>query len=476
MIFMLFILMFIISIVPLILGISIRLLFGKTKIINTLFIYMIFMTLWQIDVSFLYSYGLVPIKIIDFLFRLFRFGSIMMPPTILLLSYISLIENNSSYKGKLLFVMNKYTISIFYIVGLFIYIIGWTHLGIENLNVIKNVLNFEALYPLYGKLGYIFNYYFVFFIMIIPLILIAIRKVKDVYLRSFLTFFICADILTYIMGMLNLNQSTFFYSSQLVVMLFSIGVFIGFIHMHAKMLRDNNNIIQRRNNIMNVEITTAGLIHELRNPLSAIKGYIEVLPEIQNLDKNGENIVNEMKIAGDHAVSIIQSFADFLKSGKLSLSNYNLIDILKESQSFLSNQISTKGIVINIDNHLNTLNAYVDSNKIRQVFINMLQNSIDAIDESNNIKQIKINFKLQSNQIIINFIDTGKGIPKEKQHLIFNPFETTKHSGMGLGLAISQRIAQSHGGVIDLISSSSEGTNLQIVFPISFQNIFEGVE
>ncbi|OAS15730.1 hypothetical protein A8708_32540 [Paenibacillus oryzisoli] len=459
-----FILMAAMSLVPLFLGLSCKMLF-KTKLTNAMLMFMIFMSIWQLDVSVLYSNDVIETGLILFLFQLLRIGSIMLPPAFLYVGYISLKHLSKDQAKWMNLVINKYTLIVYVLWSLFIYCINWTDLGVLGLKSIQGIGNqITVLYPIYGAWGTLFVNHIKLLIVSILLTLLASRKVTDKYVRNFLTLFSLTFLLTYMIGVLNLQAGTFIYSSQIAVMLFSIIIFFIFVQMSTRMIRDTSQILKRKEKEEQIAISTSGLIHEINNPLTVVKGYSDLLSRYEQLDGSAKGMVSHIGIAGDHMNSILTNYHHFIKSGSIQTEETDMMEVLQESIALTSLRAKEKHVVIEFSQH-KPISVSIDRDKVRQVFINLINNSMDAMENSAR-KVLKIDYYKKNNEIHILLTDTGSGIPQDDWDHIFTPFHTTKKTGMGLGLSISQRIINSHGGYIEIVNSTEEGTELRIIMPL----------
>lgn len=459
-----FLLMAVMSLVPLFLGMSCKMMF-KIKLTNAMVIFMIFMSLWQLDVSVLYSSDIFNQETVFFLFRLFRIGSIMLPPAFLYVGYIALKYLSKQERYWMKWIINRYTIGIYYVWSLFIYVINWTDLGVLGLQEIRGIGGVNVLlYPIYGAWSILFTNHIKLLIVSILLTLLASRKVIDKYVKLYLTLFSFAFLLTYIVGVLNLRPATFIYSSQIAVMFFSIFMFFIFVNMSTKMIKETNKILIRKEQEEQIEISTSGLIHEIRNPLTIVKGYSELLAGNDDLDLKVKGMVGSIRMAGAHMNSIVTNYKQFINCGKLNVEETNIMEIVKEAILLTSIRTKENNVTILLQDGKN-IAARIDKDKMRQVFINLINNSIEAMEQKGQ-KIIKIGTKRSNNDIHIVFTDTGSGIPEGKWSQIFTPFHTTKDAGMGLGLSICQRIINSHGGTIKISKSDEKGTEFKITLPI----------
>ncbi|WP_167357162.1 sensor histidine kinase [Paenibacillus pectinilyticus] len=423
------------------------------------------MSLWQLDVSVLYSNDLISNDQIFFLFKLFRIGSIMLPPAFLYVGYVSLNYLTKEEAKWMKWIINKYTLSVYSAWSLFIYVVNWTDFGVVGLKKLVGLSSqIAVLYPVYGEWGGLFVNHIKLLVVSILLTLITSRKVTDKYVKNFLTLFSLTFLLTYMIGVLNLQQSSFIYSSQIAVMFFSIIIFFVFVNMSTKMIRETAQILKRKEKEEQIEISTSGLIHEINNPLTVVKGYSDLLSRNEQLDMSVKGMVSQIKIAGAHMNSIISNYNQFIKSGKINATETDVLEVIKESLDLTSIKIKEKNVHIVLKESKNMV-VTIDKDKVRQVFMNLINNSIEAMEEKEH-KVVQIEAYMNNNEIHILFTDTGSGIPAKEWDRIFAPFHTTKETGMGLGLSISQRIINSHGGYIEISKSSEAGTEIKVTLPM----------
>lgn len=109
--------------------------------------------------------------------------------------------------------------------------------------------------------------------------------------------------------------------------------------------------------------------------------------------------------------------------------------------------------------------VFVNKTYLQQVFINLLKNSIEAIPSDSNYRKIMIDCHLSQERVVIDFYDTGTGIPPERWKTIFDPFISNKDSGLGLGLPFVKKMIFEHRGDIEIIESTNTGTHMQIQIP-----------
>lgn len=461
-----FILMAIIAVVPLVLGVSIVTLFGKSKFTVSVVLFLFFISIWQLDVSVLYASPFFRTETIEFLFRLLRFGSVMLPPIFFYVGYTAFWEASGGKENRLIrLIMHRYVVMLYFAWSLLVYILNWTDGNFTHLQAIRSTEGMTVLYPAYGTFAGLFNWHIKLIIFSIIVAFGVSFKVKEKHMRRFFVFFIASYFVTYMVGLMNLKINTFVYSGQVAVMIFSILNFLVYIHMHRSLTKEINLIQLRKRNSETLEYSTSGLIHELKNPLSTIKGFAELLPRAQELNPKSAVMVENIRIAGNHLHSIILNFNDFIRSGRLSVQDTDLLEVLQEAEAMTAIRTEEKGIHLSKGIHSREFHLPADKDKLRQVIINLIHNSIEAMPANHPEPRIELDLYEENNNFCITVEDNGSGIPANTQARLFTPFETSKEGGTGLGLAISLRIVNSHGGTIDLVRTGPGGTLFKISLP-----------
>ncbi len=214
----------------------------------------------------------------------------------------------------------------------------------------------------------------------------------------------------------------------------------------------------------------ASIIHEIKNPLTSLKGFAELLPSRLNdkqfLNKFASIILEEI----NRLNNFIENLLKFARPsvGELKLLNVN--KVVEDVVNLLKYELKNKDISLEL-NLKNTPQIKGDYNQLKQVFLNLLINAINAIESNgrieirNSIKLIKEEDGKYREYIIYEIEDNGKGIPDNIKEKIFQPFFTTGEKGTGLGLSIAQRIINQHNGFIEFDSRKGEGTTFYIYLP-----------
>ncbi len=208
---------------------------------------------------------------------------------------------------------------------------------------------------------------------------------------------------------------------------------------------------------------TAGISHEIRNPLGIIKSSAQLLKKkLGKLDANNRipDIIVEESTRLDN---IITDFFDFAKPKIPDFHSCRVEDILEKNISYLAYKIEKNNFTITreISNHLPEISA--DSSMLYQAFLNIFINSFQSLIKNGSII---IRAKYNFGSIIINFIDNGEGVPEEVLKKIWTPFFTTKDTGTGLGLGIVKNIIEAHNGTIMITNEETKGANVEITLPV----------
>lgn len=214
----------------------------------------------------------------------------------------------------------------------------------------------------------------------------------------------------------------------------------------------------------------AGLAHEIRNPLGAIKGAAQFLDPTQ-MDGEEAEFLQVIIEEVDRLNGVVTQFLNYARPLKVQTGPVDVNDVIERTLRLIANAVP-EGIAL--DSHLapSLPLAQTDAEQLKQVVINLVQNAAQAMPTGGRITLTTSTFgddaggfRLRgrgSDHVELRIRDTGPGIPENQREHVFVPFFTTKEKGTGLGLAISQRIIRSHGGNISISSRVGEGTEFVI--------------
>ena len=208
---------------------------------------------------------------------------------------------------------------------------------------------------------------------------------------------------------------------------------------------------------------SAGMAHEVRNPLASIKGTAEILRDgIDSSDKRYEFaqiLVREV----DRLENVVRDFLRFAKPDKGVQEEVRICDAMNDVVGLIRQQAIKAGVEIELDcsDELPLISGNFE--QLKQAFLNFVLNALQVMPDGG---KLTIKGVAEQNLVRVVFADTGPGIPEELQGRVFNPFYTTRQEGTGLGLAITHRIIDAHGGKILLESRPGEGAMFTVKLPI----------
>lgn len=207
---------------------------------------------------------------------------------------------------------------------------------------------------------------------------------------------------------------------------------------------------------------SAGLAHEIRNPLGSIKGAIDIIDNEFIEENPKREFVNIIKEEIDRLNKLVSEFTSFAKPPDPELRDTNVNDIVDSVTRLVIRQAEQQHVKIHTELDDNLTNVLVDSEQIKQVMINIMINGIQSMPQGGilNVKTEELN-----DNVLISIEDEGVGIESENLFRIFDPFFTTKDSGTGLGLSISYQLMKKNGGAISAYKNSNKGLTLTLSIP-----------
>lgn len=209
----------------------------------------------------------------------------------------------------------------------------------------------------------------------------------------------------------------------------------------------------------------AGVAHEIRNPLTSIKMFVDMLPNKYDQPQFREAILEHLPPEIDRLNMIVTDLLNYARPRSPSREAYTASALLASLLTLLrvvmeKNQIVLEQVV------QDDLTFYIDPQQIRQVFLNLLLNSIDAM-ETQSVKKITITVaKETETNGRVSITDTGIGITSEQMKRIFEPFYTRKPNGVGLGLPLSYKLIKENDGEMHVLSQPDEGTTVIVLLPL----------
>jgi len=243
------------------------------------------------------------------------------------------------------------------------------------------------------------------------------------------------------------------------------GQFVGIIGIFQDLtnMKKLEEEIRRKEKLAAIGELSAGLAHELRNPLASLKGAVEMLKEGKVSPVHANRLMEIVLLEMDRLNHIVTDFLTFARPPAIKKEYFDIHDLIKDMLFFMKNGQEHKNIKI-IELLYGELFIYGDQEQLRQVCWNIGRNAMEAMPDGG---EFKVESRVNGKTVEILFSDTGKGISKDEMEKVFYPFYTTKTKGAGLGLAISKKIAEEHRGQLLVRCDGKHSTTFSLVLPVN---------
>jgi signal transduction histidine kinase len=410
---------------------------SRTEVYMTFLFTCVASIVWNFGIYMTYFAGR------EFWFYFARIGSPMMPA--LLFHFINTLVNTAS-RNK--WIMLAYTLSGLLSLSSFLAVYS------PSIKLFVDSIYYNAYY-----LGALFP----FVISGILLLVRAIRGTDSKEERDRYRYVLVATIIGTCTGLTDLIQifhvpvpklshaGSVVYSSVMVV-----GIF--------KHRRTYDILAQMQLKLVLLGEMASGIAHEIRNPLSSIKGASKLLAA--ELNPKGApsaraylSIITEEIVRLDH---ILINFQHLTRPLNIQKEPVSVNEVIRKTVQLV--EVGALPLKITADLSGDLPMVYADASSLKQVFLNLIKNASEACGENG---ELKIKTAYVPPWVKLTFLDNGNGIPSELLGRIFEPFFTTKMSGMGMGLSISRRIIQAHNGRIEARNAAPRGAEFSIFLPVS---------
>ena len=224
-------------------------------------------------------------------------------------------------------------------------------------------------------------------------------------------------------------------------------------------------LMRRTDRLSSLGSLTAGLAHEIRNPLVTIKTFLDLVPERYKDKEFRGNFLKLTTSELERITKLVSDLLDFAKPKKPAFRKADINQVIEEIIPLLQVEAGKRDIIFE-KKFQDTPKAKLDPDQMKQVFLNILLNAIEAVKAHGRISITSRDIRKNGSEYVqVEIADNGKGIPKKLVEQIFDPFFTTKEKGAGLGLAISHQIVEDHHGFIEVESMPKKGTTFFINIP-----------
>ncbi|MEY2194881.1 PAS domain S-box protein [Neobacillus sp. BF23-41] len=225
--------------------------------------------------------------------------------------------------------------------------------------------------------------------------------------------------------------------------------------------KKTEEVLHRQDKLAAVGQLAAGVAHEIRNPLTSMKGYAEFL-QLDEKDPERMEFLSIILDEIERVNTIVEDFMVLAKPKAVELEEKNVVPVIKNVVSLLEFEARKKNVLLTFDCNHEIIQIECDENRLKQVFLNFIKNGIEAMPNGG---ELHVKTIIHDNNVQISIQDTGVGISKEKLKKLGEPFYTTKKNGNGLGLMVSFKIIESHNGKVFVESEPNKGTTFNILLP-----------
>jgi two-component system sensor histidine kinase HydH len=222
--------------------------------------------------------------------------------------------------------------------------------------------------------------------------------------------------------------------------------------------------VERTKRLASLGSLAAGVAHEIRNPLSSVKGFATYFREKLKDSPQDRDTATTMIQEVERLDRVIGQLLEFARPSTLKIKPVRLNDLIQHSLKLIEGDARSKGIKVEVDIPHDLPDVPMDGDRINQVLLNLYLNGLQAMD-GGGVLQVKVSREDARKSTTIIVSDSGRGIETADQERIFDPYFTTKSDGTGLGLAIVHKILDAHGGSIKVRSQRGAGTTVTLSLP-----------
>jgi PAS domain S-box-containing protein len=225
--------------------------------------------------------------------------------------------------------------------------------------------------------------------------------------------------------------------------------------------------LRRADRLAAMGTLAAGLAHEIKNPLTAVRAFVQMFPEKYGRDEFREKFNRIVPKELDRVNELLENLLNLVRKPQLNKSTIDSHEIVNQVLETLEPEAVKRNVTVSITDRSDSLKIMADESYISRALHNVVLNAIQAMPGGGHLTVEIGPEKLPGMQdaVGISVTDTGQGIPSDQVNEIFNPFFTSKEKGTGLGLAVSNKIVEDHGGSLTVQSERFVGTTMIIILP-----------
>jgi two-component system NtrC family sensor kinase len=241
-------------------------------------------------------------------------------------------------------------------------------------------------------------------------------------------------------------------------------------------LKETHKKLLHQDKMASLGKLSASVVHEINNPIAGILNLIMLMKRMVEEDSIGSREIDQfnryltlMETETRHTSRIVSNLLSFSRQSKIELKRINMNRLIEQILFLNSNLLKIAGVKVSTNLDPNLPDLVGSEDQLQQVFMNLVSNAAEAMEtRSGGRLNISTTYALGDDTLVVDFKDSGIGIPEENISKLFEPFFTTKKKGkgVGLGLSVAYGIIQEHGGSIYVKSKVGEGTTFHVKFPL----------
>ncbi|MDD4355647.1 MAG: ATP-binding protein [Smithellaceae bacterium] len=226
-------------------------------------------------------------------------------------------------------------------------------------------------------------------------------------------------------------------------------------------IRQMEKEVVRSRHLNAIGSLAAGVAHEIRNPLSSIKGFAVYFRQRLSGNKEDEETADIMIAETERLNRVISQLLEFARPLTLKKEPTNMMDLVRHTIRLVEVEARKDAVEMDVQGDEKSLNAEIDPDKVKQVLLNVFLNALSAMSGGG---KLSVRLQTQKESVEVTVSDTGAGIRESDLPRIFDPYFTSKPAGTGLGLAVVQKIMEAHGGTVGVESKEGLGTKVTLRF------------
>lgn len=230
-------------------------------------------------------------------------------------------------------------------------------------------------------------------------------------------------------------------------------------------LKQLEMLVRRRDRLAALGKMAAGVAHEIRNPLSSIKGFATLLGSKFSIDSNEKKTADLLVSEVERLNRSVAELLDYTRPTPLTRQDVSLAALVEDSLALVQTDARDAGVSVSlaVDPVVRRNTVRIDRDRISQVLLNIYLNSLQAMEQGG---ELSVEVTAAAASFVIRVSDTGEGIAPEELEKVTDPYYTTKADGTGLGLSIVRKIIEEHGGDFTIESVVGQGTTVTVFLPM----------